>query len=86
MRTAFAITVKCPKDLNVNCQTYTVFVFVTYTHRRVFHLSLSGLLSDYFTVGNREVYFDIFLEHQVSTDSGFSYLCMRMVLKFQQSE
>jgi hypothetical protein len=30
---------------------YTVFVFVTYTHRRVFHLSLSRLLSDYFTVG-----------------------------------
>jgi hypothetical protein len=44
MRTAYFS--KCPK-----CQTYTVFVFVTYTHRRVFHLSLSRLLSDYFTVG-----------------------------------
>jgi hypothetical protein len=43
MRTAFS---KCPK-----CQTYTVFVFVTYTHKRVFDLSLSRLLSDYFTVG-----------------------------------
>ena len=43
MRTAFS---KCPK-----CQTYTVSVFVTYTHRRVFDLSLSRLLSDYFTVG-----------------------------------
>jgi hypothetical protein len=43
MRTAFS---KCPK-----CQAYTVFVFVTYTHKRVFDLSLSRLLSDYFTVG-----------------------------------
>jgi hypothetical protein len=43
MRTAFS---NCPK-----CQTYTVFVCVTYTHKRVFDLSLSLLLSDYFTVG-----------------------------------
>jgi hypothetical protein len=42
MRTAFS---KCP----IKCQTYTVFVFVTY--RRVCDLSLSRLLSDYFTVG-----------------------------------
>jgi hypothetical protein len=40
MRTAFS-----------KCQTYTVFVFVTCTHKRVFDLSLSRLLSDYFTVG-----------------------------------